>query len=279
MKSILSALLFAALAVPAFGLNPSVPTPLAEKGFVTFGKAGVASVGSLTAGTGYTSPPAVSFTGGGGGGIPPVATSTLKVVSGTTPTSGGTGYSTTQVLTVVGGTGTAATLTVSAVSSGVITAVTITTGGTYTVIPTNPVSITGGAGTGATFTLGYGVGSVIVSSAGKGYTTAPTVVFTGGAGSSAAGTAVLDGQATGAITAQFREIQVLSTAVISAITFPTSITTTIDPANGLPTSTGGAYFGDLSIVGSSLAVGSYKIYGNTVTFSSGTGILILRAAQ
>jgi hypothetical protein len=76
-------------------------------------------------------------------------------ITGATVVNGGTGYAVGNTLTVTGGTGTAATLTVSAVSSGAITAVTVTTAGSYTAVPTNPVSVTGGAGTGATFTLTY----------------------------------------------------------------------------------------------------------------------------
>ena len=66
---------------------------------------------------------------------------------------GGTGYTVNDVLTVVGGTGTAATLTVDAVSGGVITAVSITSIGDYSVNPINPVSVTGGTGSGAQFAL------------------------------------------------------------------------------------------------------------------------------
>lgn len=67
--------------------------------------------------------------------------------------SGGTGYSVSDVLTVSGGTGTAATLTVDSVNSGVITGVSVTTGGSYSDNPTNPASVTGGGGSGATFNL------------------------------------------------------------------------------------------------------------------------------
>ena len=67
--------------------------------------------------------------------------------------AGGSGYSVSDVLTVVGGTGTAATLTVTSVSGGVITGVDVTTGGDYSVNPTNPASVTGGTGTLATFRL------------------------------------------------------------------------------------------------------------------------------
>lgn len=65
--------------------------------------------------------------------------------------SGGSSYAGGNVLTLVGGTGTAATLTVNSVSGGVIQTTTNTTQGSYTVFPTNPVAVTGGAGTLATF--------------------------------------------------------------------------------------------------------------------------------
>ena len=68
--------------------------------------------------------------------------------------SGGSGYTNgSQTLTVVGGTGTAATLDVT-VAGGAVTSVDAIAGaGSYSVNPTNPVSTTGGGGTGATFNL------------------------------------------------------------------------------------------------------------------------------
>jgi len=62
-----------------------------------------------------------------------------------------TGYSVNDVLTVSGGTGTAAQITVTAVSGGAITGARVTTAGSYSVLPSNPVSVTGGTGSGATF--------------------------------------------------------------------------------------------------------------------------------
>lgn len=67
-----------------------------------------------------------------------------------TVAGGGTGYTVSDVLTVVGGTGTAATFTVTSAPGGVIATVSLTTAGNYTVEPGNPVSVTGGTGTGAT---------------------------------------------------------------------------------------------------------------------------------
>ena len=72
--------------------------------------------------------------------------------------NGGTGYVVGNVLTIQGGTPTTATqLTVTQVSSGKITQVSISTAGSYGygLTPNNPATVTGGAGTGATFVLGY----------------------------------------------------------------------------------------------------------------------------
>jgi hypothetical protein len=100
--------------------------------------------------------------------------------------SGGTGYTVGNTLTLVGGTGSAATLTVSTVSGGVITAVTIGSFGSYSVVPTNPISVTGGSGSGATFTVTWGVGTITIATAGSGYIEQPTITFSGGGGSGAA---------------------------------------------------------------------------------------------
>jgi hypothetical protein len=68
--------------------------------------------------------------------------------------AGGTGYAVNDVLTVAGGTGTAATLKVLTVSSGVITSVQVLTPGSYTVNPsTSANAVTGGTGTTATMDL------------------------------------------------------------------------------------------------------------------------------
>lgn len=75
-------------------------------------------------------------------------TLTAAAVSATVAGGGTSGYVVGDVLTTTGGTGTAATFTVSAVSSGVVTAVTLTTAGSYTVVPTDPVTVSGGSGSG-----------------------------------------------------------------------------------------------------------------------------------
>jgi hypothetical protein len=72
--------------------------------------------------------------------------------------SGGSGYVSEdvgKVLTVAGGTGTSATLTIASVSGGEVTGVTVTTGGNYTANPTLTANVATGSttGSGATFNL------------------------------------------------------------------------------------------------------------------------------
>lgn len=67
--------------------------------------------------------------------------------------NGGTGYSVDDVLTVVGGTGTAATLKVATVSYGQITSLEIVYVGLYTVPPSYNVEVTGGTGNGANLSV------------------------------------------------------------------------------------------------------------------------------
>jgi hypothetical protein len=245
-----------------------------DKGYHYYGGASVASVAVGTAGTGYTSLPTVAFTGGSGS-VQATGTATLKVVGSITIVANGSDYTTGDVVTLVGGTGTAATFTVTA-SGGDVTALAITTAGVYTV----PVTATGAAtttadgGTGLTVTVGYGVGTVALSTAGSGYLTAPTVTFTGGAGSSAAATATLGSQATAANAVSFKSITPLTSSVISAITFPTS---TQRAPNATGPATSDVYSGSTGIIGKTLTAGvTYPIFGDSVTFASGTGILSLR---
>jgi len=73
------------------------------------------------------------------------------------PASPGTGYVVGNVLTVVGGTGTAATYRVDSVDAvGAVTAISVLSSGDYTVQPTSPMQTTSnGAGTGCRLRLKY----------------------------------------------------------------------------------------------------------------------------
>jgi hypothetical protein len=109
------------------------------------------------------------------------------VTGGVTVAGGGTGYTLNDVLTLVGGTSTvSAQLIASSVSAGVITGVTVSVAGNYSVLPSNPVSVTGGTGSGATFTVLWRLNTLTVGTAGSGYVEQPTVTFSGGGGSGAA---------------------------------------------------------------------------------------------
>jgi hypothetical protein len=102
-------------------------------------------------------------------------TVTMEVNTATLVTPGGTGtaYNPGDILTVVGGTGTSATITVNTVSAGGVATFTLTTKGSYTALPVNPVSVTDattpGATPSATFNLKYDVKSIAVGGTNTGY--------------------------------------------------------------------------------------------------------------
>ena len=142
----------------------------------------------LTPGSGYTSAPKVTITGGGGGaGAAGTATFT-KIVKSIAVTNGGSGYTSAPIVTFSGGgagSGATATATINTTTNKV-TAITVNYGGSgYTATPT--VVITGGGGTGAkaTATLTGVVNSVTLTNPGSGYASLPLVALTGGGGSGA----------------------------------------------------------------------------------------------
>jgi hypothetical protein len=152
----------------------------------------VASVTVDTGGSGYTSAPAVGFTGGNGSGAAATATLGFAVQSATL-TNGGADYTTEPTVVFTGGGGTGAA-GIAPIIEGEVSGVNITNGGSgYTSAPT--ISFTGGGGTGAAATAvlepAGAVKSVAMTNGGEDYTSAPTVSFTGGAGTGATGTAVL----------------------------------------------------------------------------------------
>ncbi len=134
-------------------------------------------------GSGYTSPPSVSFLGGGGTGAAGTATITGGV-SSVTVSPGGTGYTSAPLITFSGGGGSGAAATAT-VLSGAVTAITVTNPGSgYTSAPA--VNIGGpGTGAGATAAITRTVTGITLTSPGTGYTSPPTVSF-GGPGTGAA---------------------------------------------------------------------------------------------
>ncbi len=143
----------------------------------------------LTLGSGYTSAPTCSITGGGGAGAACGATLT-GVVNSITLTHGGSGYTDYPICTLTGGGGTGATCGVGVTISnppgtGFVSSVSILTyGAGYTSAPT--CTLTGGGGSGATCaaTAGPGV-SIDLTATGSGYTTVPHCAIGGGGGTGA----------------------------------------------------------------------------------------------
>jgi len=143
----------------------------------------VTALTRTAAGSGYTAFPSITISAPTtAGGVQATASVVLMIANAATIQSGGTGYTLSDVVTLSGGTpSVAATFTVTAVSSGVVTAVSSTNFGTYSVLPSNPVSVTGGTGTGLTLNVTWAVGtSFTISNAGSGYVEQPTVTFSSG---------------------------------------------------------------------------------------------------
>jgi len=139
-----------------------------------------ASVTSL--GSGYTSSPSCTLSGGGGSGAECSASAT-GVVSSVTITSGGSGYTTYPIsCTLTGGGGTGATCGVYICTNHQACYPYLTNFGSgYTSNPT--CTITGGSGTGATCSATAVPGiAVSLTASGSGYTTMPQCVLSGGGG-------------------------------------------------------------------------------------------------
>jgi hypothetical protein len=162
---------------------------------VTVATVGLASAAINAAGTGYLPNDTITLAGGtetvaavvkvltvGGSG----AVSTFSVVSSGSYTVAPVSF--TQGSTSGSGSG----ATFNTLEFGVNT-VTVSTAGSYTVLPANPVAqgTTSGSGVGATFNVSWGLLSVTVSAGGTGYSASSGLVVSGGGGSGALGTLVL----------------------------------------------------------------------------------------
>ena len=144
---------------------------------------GITSFDIVDAGEGYdaASKPLIEITGGGGSGA-----AASVVVNGSLfnvdVTSGGSGYTSSPLVSIVGGGGFGATAT-AVITNGVVSKVLVETPGQgYTSAPT--VSISGGNGTGATATAEVRgpIQSISVDTAGSSYTTAPNIKLNSGEG-------------------------------------------------------------------------------------------------
>ena len=118
------------------------------------------------------------------------ATSTLKIVNASI-LNAGSGYTAGNTLTFSEGTFSEGALitvdsTIGEGETGPIQTFTVTSPGTYTVIPPTG-NVSGGTGVEGAFTLEWGVGSIIVTLAGTGYVNLPLLQFSGGEGAGAIG--------------------------------------------------------------------------------------------
>ena len=159
----------------------------------------VSEITVTAGGTGYTSSPLVSIAGGGGSGAAATAIITKGVVSRVLINDGGTGYTSQPTITIVGGGGSGATGTASV--RGPIQSVTVSSGGaSYTSNPT--VTLSSGSGAVAQAIVQNGrIISIAIISAGSGYTTAPTIDIQGeGFGAVARATIDVDGENAGRVT-------------------------------------------------------------------------------
>jgi len=138
------------------------------------------------AGSGYTSLPSCTLSGGDGSGAA-CAASTTAVVASVSLTNGGSGYTSIPDCTLTGGGGTGATCSVLSIapSGGAALAMTVVAPGNgYSSAPS--CAISGGGGTGATCTATVGRGFMVsLTAPGSGYTTLPQCVLSGGGGTGA----------------------------------------------------------------------------------------------
>jgi hypothetical protein len=163
---------------------------------ISSGSGAITSITQTATGNLYLAAPTVSISAPTlGGAVTATANANIGVVFISNIQSAGTNYSVGNILTMVGNASTFsnATFTVTAVGNaaggaGNVTALAITTSGSYNIANANPVTFTlagSGAGTGLQANVTYGVNTPVITNAGTGYLEQPTIAFTGGAGAGA----------------------------------------------------------------------------------------------
>ncbi len=147
----------------------------------------ISSISVTAGGSGYTTPPDVTISGGGGSGATATALLGLTTAS-ITLDNGGSGYDAAPFVVISGGGGSGATATAT-LTGDVVTSITVTAPGWgYTNAPTISFVLAGVTGSGATATANannFTVSAVSLTAAGSGYS-GPTVGFSGGGGGSGA---------------------------------------------------------------------------------------------
>ena len=183
----------------------------------------IKTINLTNGGTGYTSPPTVTFIGKNR--TIASATCTIKgPIDDFTIVSGGSGYTPATTLVIEGGGGTGATAT-PVITNGVITDVTLTNAGSNYSTP-------------LTVLIGTGIHSITLAGIGSNYTTAATIEITGGGGTGAQAELIFF-QAIGTIITGVR--------ILNAGSGYTSIPTVTIIANGTGS---GAVVGTVNFIGS-----------------------------
>ena len=151
----------------------------------------VNSLTLLTSGSGYTSLPAIIFSGGGGSGAAALVNYLqVRAIAVNNPTTNGP-YTAVPTVTITGGGGFGATATAT-LTAGRVTSITVTDPGVgYTSVATVTISSPGSGLPPATATASMSVGTITLIATGSGYTFAPSVIFFGGGGSGAAASATV----------------------------------------------------------------------------------------
>jgi hypothetical protein len=165
--------------VPCYGVNCYLPS--GTYGVLSTAGQVLNSIWLMTLGSGYTSAPSCTLSGGGGSGATCSAITT-GVVSSLNLTNGGSGYTSDPTCTLTGGGGTGAGCVAYICTNNEVCDLEFSNFGSgYTSNPT--CTISGGGGTGATCTATEGPGiAVSLTAVGSGYTTSPNCVLSGGGG-------------------------------------------------------------------------------------------------
>lgn len=154
----------------------------------------IIAIANTTPGEGYNDTPSVQIVPQGSGAS--AGTISYNVV-GISINNAGSNYHFGDIITVVGGTGTAATAIITEVdNSGSIVAISLSNTGNYTTLPTaSSASTTAspGGGTSATVNLTFGIKSIAVANGGTGYTAPPRIVIQDGSGVNAIANAIVTG--------------------------------------------------------------------------------------
>jgi hypothetical protein len=168
--------------VPAAGgAEVSFNSGSGAQAFVTISGTGqIDRINITNGGSGYTSAPRVTITGGGGSGATATATVTNGVVTAITIVSGGSGYTSDPTITIIGGTG--AQVNASLGGGGSIVSVQVVNSGSgYTsspVVTVSAPSLPGGVTAEVAANVQNGnITGFVITKAGSGYTANPTITI------------------------------------------------------------------------------------------------------